>query len=382
MIIGGYYQLVYKNTPFDKMLQWHFQKDLLLQSRPFFDENEALACYNYMKNDNFVTEFKYTEQLENDIAKFINVKHCIMTTSGNIAIILALMASNIGIGDEVIVPNYTMIATINSIKLLGAKPIIIDVNKDSLTISLDLIKSKVSSKTKAVLHVSLNNRHSDIHSIKTYCENNNIILIEDAAQSLGCFVNNNHFGTFGDIGCFSLSTPKIISTGQGGFIVTNNTELANKMRMIKNFGRKEAGNDVFELFGINFKFTDIQAVIGIEQMKKLPERIKRFREIFDLYYNNLKDICKMITPPSDTWIPWFVDIFIEKRNDLMCFLKSHNIQTRATYPEINKTPMYYEDNVLPNSHYISSHGLFLPTHILLTDNDIIHICNLIKLFYN
>lgn len=381
MTVGDYYQITNKNDSIEKMLEWHFQKKLLLQSRPVFDINEADACYNYMKDDNFVTEFKYTEMLETQIANFINVKHCILTTSGNIAIILALMASNISNGDEVIVPNYTMIASINAIRMVGAKPIIIDVDNTSLTISLDTIKQHITTNTKAILHVSLNNRHFDIQSIQEYCKSVNILMIEDAAQSLGCFVNNKHFGTFGDIGCFSLSTPKIISTGQGGFVITNNDILANKMRMIKNFGRKEAGNDIFELFGINFKFTDIQAVIGIEQMKKLPIRIKRLREIFDLYYTNLSTISKMIKPQSDTWIPWFADIFIDNRENLMSFLKNHNIQTRATYPEINKTPMYLDDKIHINSNYISTHGLFLPTHMLLTNNEINYISTLIKLFF-
>lgn len=381
MVIGGYYQIVYKNDPFDKMSNWHFQKDFLLQSRPVFDESEALACYNYMREDNFVTEFKYTEQLEKELANFINVKHCIMTTSGNIAIILALMAIDIKPDDEVIVPNYTMIATINSIKMLGAKPIIIDVDKNTLTISLDTIKKNITRKTKIVLHVSLNNRHCDILSIKEFCENNNLLLIEDAAQSLGCFVDNKHFGTFGSIGCFSLSTPKIISTGQGGFVITNDDNLALKMRMIKNFGRKEAGNDIFEIFGINFKFTDIQAVIGLQQLKKLPDRIFRLREIYDIYYQNLKDIVDIFKPQSDSWIPWFVDIFIKERDKLMIFLKAHNIQTRPTYPEINKTPIYYDENILVNSHYISSNGLFLPTHMKLTNDEINYISNLIRLFH-
>jgi perosamine synthetase len=186
-------------------------------------------------------------------------------------------------------------------------------------------------------------------------------------------------GTFGDIGCFSLSTPKIISTGQGGFLITNNDELANKIRIIKNFGRREAGNDIFEMFGINFKFTDIQAIIGLEQMKKIPFRIKRLREIFDIYYQNLSQY--MIKPQSDSWIPWFVDIFVENRDELISFLKLHNIQTRITYPEINKTPMYYNDIIHINSNYVSKYGLFLPTHILLTNNEINYISKLINLFY-
>jgi perosamine synthetase len=132
---------------------------------------------------------------------------------------------------------------------------------------------------------------------------------------------------------------------------------------------------------INFKFTDIQAVIGIEQMKKLPERIIRLREMFNLYYNRIGALCNMIPPQNDTWIPWFIDIFIEQREDLIEFLKKHNIQTRPTYPEINKTPMYYSDETLPISNYVSTKGLFLPSHTLLTDTEINYICDIISIFY-
>ena len=381
MIIGGYYQIVFKED-FDRMLNWHFQKDLILQSRPNFDINEANACYNYLKDgNNFITEYTQTEILENMICDYIKCKHCIMTTSGNVAIILALMALDIKQGDEVIVPNYTMIATINSIKLLGATPIITDVDPNTFTISKEIIAKAITNKTKAVIHVSLNNRHSNIEDIIKFCNSNNIILLEDAAQSLGCFVGDKHFGTFGKIGCFSLSTPKIISTGQGGFLITDDDEVANKIRMIKNFGRKSGGVDIFEIFGINFKYTDIQAVIGIEQIKKLEERINYMRHIYNLYYNRLSKLNIMIPCNNEKWIPWFIDIFTDKRDELINFLKFHNIQSRPTYPEINKTPMYLDENIFPVSNYISNKGLFLPSHTLLTDNEIYYICDIISLFF-
>jgi perosamine synthetase len=382
MLVGGYYQLSYNIDTLDEMMNWHLQRDMIIQTRPSFDEKEAEACYNYMKGDNFVTEFIKTEELEKMICEYTKSKHCIMTVNGNVALIIALMALDIKAGDDIIVPNYTMIASINSIKAVGANPIIVDVDPDTLTVSLDIIKANITPNTKGLMHVSLNNRHKDIDIIASYCKENNVYLIEDAAQSLGCFVESKHFGTFGDIGCFSLSTPKIISTGQGGFLITNNADLASKIRMIKNFGRKTGGIDVFEVFGINYKFTDIQAVIGIEQMKKLPNRVIRLRQIFDLYKKYLNDLhCKTIDPQSDEWIPWFIDIFVNKRDELMNFLKIHNIQTRATYPEINKTPMYYSDITYPISNSVSNNGLFLPSHILLTNEQIIYICKIINLFY-
>ena len=153
------------------------------------------------------------------------------------------------------------------------------------------------------------------------------------------------------------------------------------MRMIKNFGRRESGKDNFEVFGINLKFTDLQAVIGIEQMKKLDNRVGRMRELYDLYYTELKDVVEMIKPLNEEWIPWFVDIFTDKRDELVEFLKKHKISTRPVYGEINKTKMYYNEDIFENSHYVSHNGLFLPSYVTIKDEDIKYICRLIKVFY-
>lgn len=387
MTIGGYYQLTHIDDSLDTMMRWHFQKETILQSQPHFDDKEAQACFDYMKSGGFVTEFKKTMELEKMIMSYTGAKHAIMTTSGNTALILALLACDIKDGDEVIVPNYTMIASINSIKMVGATPVIVDVDRSTLTLSLEDIRAALTEKTRAVMHVSLNNRHAGLEDIAAYCKEKGLYLIEDAAQSMGCFIRDGvHFGTVGDIGCFSLSTPKIISTGQGGFLLTNNDGLARKISMQKNFGRVSGGIDVFETFGVNAKFTDIQAAIGIEQMKKLPERVVRMRAIFDNYYKHLHTW--MIPAQSEHWIPWFVDIFTPRRDELVEFLKAHNVQTRPTYPEINKTPMYCGSGAAgagagagtPVSEGISKNGLFLPTHMLLTDNQIDYISRLICFF--
>lgn len=381
MLIGKYYQCFDRDTDLNDMMNW-YKMETIMQHRPTFEKEEAEATYKYMLEDSFITEYKKTEELENMISKYLNCKECIMTTSGTCAIILSLMALDLNIGDEVIVPNYTMIATVNAIRMLKLKPVIIDVDKDTFTINLDTIKKNVTGKTKAIIHVSLNNRYKNMTELVNYCEEQNFYLIEDSAQSLGCRINGKNLGTFGNIGCFSLSSPKIISTGQGGFCVTDDEILAKKMRMIKNFGRRESGKDNFEVFGINLKFTDLQAVIGIEQMKKMDYRVKRMREIFDLYYNELKDIVEIRPPLNDEWMPWFVDIFTERREELVDFLKKHKISTRPVYGEINKTKMYYNKDIFVNSHYVSHNGLFLPSYITIKDDDIKHICKLIKFFYN
>jgi len=389
MTVGGYYQITFKDYNLEKMIEWYKIPNLLLQHRPTFGKAEAQACYDYMSDDNFVTEHKKTIELENMICKYLNVKNCIMTTSGTSALILSLMALDLDKNSEVIVPNYTMIATVNAIKHLGLIPIIIDVSLDTYTIELTDIKKYITSKTKAIMHVSLNNRYKDLFEISKFCKENNIYLIEDAAQSLACKIYNTnqdtskYLGTIGDIGCFSLSTPKIISSGQGGFIVTDNDKLASLMYKIKNFGRKESGKDVYDMFGLNLKYTDIQAVITIEQMKDLDSRVKRMSEIYKLYYDNLHNDIEMIKPLYDGWHPWFVDIYCKSnsfRNKLMEFLKKHNIQTRESYVEINKTVVYYNSEYMEASAKVSNCCLFLPSYLTLKDEEINYICKIIKLF--
>ena len=380
MMIGGYYQIVHINDNLNDMLEWYNVKNNIMQHKPTFEKEEAEACYQYMLGDNFVTEHKKTMELERMICQYLDCKYCIMTTSGTAAIILALMSLDLKEDDEVIVPNYTMIATINAVHFLKLKPVIVDIDKETFTLNLENIKNSITDKTKCIIHVSLNNRYKNLEEMVDYCRQNHLFLIEDAAQSLGCKINGKNLGTFGKIGCFSLSTPKIISTGQGGFCVTDDENIANKINMMKNFGRKESGVDDFVVFGINLKFTDIQAVIGIEQMKKMSDRVNRMKEIYKLYYDNLKGLNIIKKSLSIEWIPWFVDIYINNRDDLIHFLKKHKIGSRPVYGEINKTNMYYSNNNLENSNYVSTYGLFLPSYITITDIEINYICKIIRIF--
>lgn len=374
MRIGGYYQISTPNESIEQMLEWkHNQR--IPQHRPSFGKEEADACYQYMLDDTFVTEYTKTTELEELICRYVGCNHCIMTTSGTQALILALMSLELQQGDSVIVPNYTMIATINAVKMLNLNPVIVDVNPDTFTLSAEIIQ-KYINEVKCVIHVSLNNRYQNLQQIVELCHEHNIVLIEDSAQSLGCKVDGKSLGTFGKIGCFSLSSPKIISTGQGGFLVTDDLKLAKKIRMIKNFGRKESGFDDFEIFGINSKFTDIQAVIGIEQMKKMDDRVQKMRHIYDLYLENLPEL--MIPALNHEWIPWFVDIFIDNRQVIIDYLQKHQIQTRPVYKAINQTKLYNCKASLVNSETITNRGLFLPSYLNLTDSDIRFICKVLR----
>lgn len=380
MIVGGYYQIVSKDVSLYQMMQWYYNKETIVQSRPLFENEEKQAVCKYMNTDDpFITEFRQTLKLEMAFSDLTKAHFVNMTTSGTSAIMLALLACDIKTNDEVIVPSYTMVATANAIKVLGAKPIFVDVHPETYTLDINMIQSAITPLTKAIIHVSLNNYAIRLEELAAFCKERNIWLIEDAAQSVGASYKGRSFGTFGDIGCFSLSTPKIISTGQGGVVLTNNYDLANKIHSLKNFGRDRGGIEVYNTFGLNLKFTDLQAVIGLEQIKKVPQRSQRLREIYDRYYSKLSDYMK--AAPNDEWFPWFITIEIENREQLQKFLQKHDVQTRISYPAVYSTGAYLSENIaMTNTEVIANNGLFLPTHLLLTNENIDYINNLILLY--
>ena len=358
----------------------------IMQMRPYFGQEEQEALNRYMSEDGFLTEFKKTEIFENMIRDFTGVKHCIVTNSGTISLTMAALALDLKPGDEVIVPNYTMIATPNSMKLLGVIPVFVDVEPQTLCLEIKKIRSVISSRTKAIILVLANGRYpkTEIRKFKQLADENNLYLIEDAAQSLGSFYpNGKHIGTVGEIGSFSFSTPKIISTGQGGALVTNNDSIAKKIRKIKDFGRSTGGNDIHDTIGFNFKFTDLQAVIGIEQMKKLPSRMIRKKKIWELFKEKLSGVeqIKLFDHNLEHTTPWFIDSMVEKRSELVNFLKENRINTRLMYPPINEQIAYNIPGTHPVSKSIGVNGLWLPSMIQLSDKQIEYITDKIKIFY-
>ena len=333
LVVGDYYSLMPRQLPgFDGVMAKTHLTEMLLQMRPSFGVEEANATSAYVMSDGFMTEHKQTALLEDEIAKLMGVPHVVMTTSGSTALTLAYMALGIGVGDEVIVPELTMAATANAAAVLGAKVIFADVEPDSLTISTAQVAPLITERTRAIVHVSLNNRSPHLRELAQLCKDSGIPLIEDAAQSVGAQLGGQHLGTIGDIGTFSLSSPKIISTGQGGFLVTSNASLASRLRMVKNFGRVAAGpEESYGTLGINAKFTDLQAVVGLEQFKKLPWRVQRMRAMWDRYRARLEGVegLKMLQPGIEDlgYLPWFHDVYVtdgsEARDALMKFLRVH-----------------------------------------------------------
>jgi perosamine synthetase len=361
-------------------------KKFIMQMRPWFDEQERKAIDKYMLSDGFITEFQLTKRLENEIAKYTKSKHCIMVNNGTISLTVAAIALGIGYGDEVIVPNYTMVASPNSIKMIGAKPVFADVEKGTLCLDFNELQKKITKKTKAIILVSPNGRFpkKNIEEYIKFCKKNKIFIIEDAAQSLGSFyADGNHIGTKGIVGSFSFSSQKIITTGQGGALITNSDNLAKKIRKLKDFGRSSGGNDIHNSIGFNFKFTELQSCIGLVQMKKLNKRVNLKKQIWKKYYKNLKDLeeLKLINHNLTYTAPWFIDATCKKRDKLKKYLAENNIGSRKMYPPLNKQKAYKVKGSFPVSENIARNGLWLPSSSQITDKEINYICKKINQFY-
>jgi len=361
-------------------------KKFIPQMEPWFGDEETEAVTSYMNKGGWITEFKKTQEFENEIANYTNSKHCIVVNNGTISLTLAALSLGLKHGDEVIVPNYTMVATPNSVKMFGAKPVFVDVEKETLCLDIDKVKKAINSNTKAIILVSANGRYpnSGITEFEKLCNQNNIFLIEDAAQSLGSYYpDKRHIGTAGIVGSFSFSAPKIISTGQGGALVTNDDNVAYKLRRLKDFGRSGGGNDIHDTLGYNFKFTDVQACIGIEQMKKLDWRVERKKEIYKLYKKFLKNNNNLTFFEQDLekTTPWFIDVAVNKRGELQEFLKNNNVGSRIMYPPLNAQKAYSVIGSFPVSEYIGEKGLWLPSASQLNNDEIKSICDLINSFY-
>jgi len=357
------------------------------QMEPWFGDEERQAIDAYMRENGWVTEFKKTQEFEKVLAEYIDTKYCIVVNNGTISLTLAAIAANIEAGDEVIVPNYTMIATPNSIKMFGGTPVFVDVEPETLCLDINLVEKAITNKTKAIILVLANGRYpvSGIKAFEDLAKKYNLVLLEDAAQSLGSlYPDGRHQGSVGLVGSFSFSTPKIISTGQGGALVTNDDDVAFKLKRLKDFGRSGGGLDIHDSIGYNFKFTDLQALIGLEQMKKIDWRIFRKKEMFEIYKSKLTVCASVKFFKQDTKLtaPWFIDVLVEDKQALMEYLNAKGIGTRVMYPPINKQGAYGITGNHPISNLVGEKGLWLPSAAQLSNEEIDFICDNILHFYD
>jgi len=349
-----------------------------------FGNEEAEAVSSAIRAGN-ISQGEVTSQFEHALAKRLGVKHVVATSSGSTALTLSLMAVGVGPGKEVIVPNRTWIATAHAASILGAKVILVDVEPERPCIDVGGVKESITDNTQAIIVVHLNGRAADLDRLKEISRIHGVPLIEDAAQALGSRNTSSFLGTDATCGCFSLSVAKTIATGQGGFITTNNDELQKRLRAMRTHGVenvKDPGNWV--MVGSNFRFTDIAAAIGLVQLERLAERLKKANQVYNYLESELCDgeNIKRIPLKQGLEGPVYNEFLFERREHLIRFLEEASIESRRSYPSLNSAP-YYETT---NQNFSCSipferSGLVLPSGPSQNESEIEMLAAKVKSFY-
>jgi len=352
---------------------------MIYQIEPYFEKKTLDNLKKYIYSGAWFTEHKQTKKLEKNFSKFLKIKDTVIFPNGTLTMSSILHCLGIKRGDEVLVSNYTMVATANVAQMFGGKTILVDINPDNLCMDPIDLEKKITKKTKFVIYTSMNGRAGYLDEIIKICKKKKLLLIEDAAHSIGSKHKNKYLGTLGIAGSFSFSMPKLITTGQGGAVVSNNKLLLKKLRKFKDFGRKKSGNDIHDTLGYNYKVSDMQSVLAIGQLKNIDERVKKKRMIYDTYYKELhKNKSFIIFPRNKNETPWSFDLYSKKTKKIKKLLMKNNIMSRDVYPPLNSQKIYKHIKGLKISNFFCKNGLWLPSSLNLKKNDIIGICKIIN----
>jgi perosamine synthetase len=248
---------------------------LINQIEPLITEYDKRSLNRYMKSGGWLTEYKENYNFEKKFKHLTKSKYCVTMPNGTLTITGILLALELKKRDIVLVSAYTMVATANAAKILGLKVKFVDIDPINLNMCPTDLQKKINKNVKAIVYTTMNGRSGHIKKISEICKKKKIFLIEDSAHSLGSYFEKKHHGNFGIASSFSLSMPKIITTGQGGVVCTNNLSIYKKIKLIKDFGRKKPGTDEYKILGFNFKFTDLQASLGLSQLQNIHKKIKK-----------------------------------------------------------------------------------------------------------
>ncbi len=362
---------------------------MIPQIQPWID-HEELEAITKVINSTQITEGLETKLFEDLTKELTGSQFAIAYSNGTNALFAALVVVGVGPGDEVIVPNLTFIASANAVIMAGATPVFADVDIDTFNLSLATLLPCVTEKTRAVIPVHLYGQAADMDPIMQFCTERGILVVEDAAQGVGVQYKNNHVGSIGDMGILSYYGNKTITCGEGGIVLTNQIELANKVYAFKNHGRMKKGIFTHDTIGFNFAFTEMQAAIGIAQMGKLKRILNRKNQILDFYREALAGVSEIkwptIAPETTTYVPWFSSIQVEDPAALASHLSNHEIGSRRFFLPLHLQPCYQGRfqfrSDFRNSMHAYDTSLSLPSSYEITAQELETVVAAVTDFFN
>ncbi len=354
-------------------------------AKPIYWGNEEKYVSDAVKST-WISGGEYVKRLEETFSKLNGSKFAVSTSNGTTSLTLALLSLGISKDDEVIIPGFCFVAAGNTVIGVGAKPVHADIDAETWNISPEEIKKKITPKTKAILVVHNYGNVCDMSPILEIAKQHNLPIIEDAAEAAFSKYNGKYAGTLGDIGSFSFQATKTITTGEGGCLLTNSPELADKMRKIQSHGMKIRGSYWHDVVGYNFRLTNLQAALGVAQLENLPIILENKKRIYNSYKEKLSNVpgitFQKITLNSEPVI-WTTAIkispekFGRTRNQIIEILKEKGIETRPGFYPFHALPIYQAE-FCPVAEEVSKNIIALPLSADLKEEEIDFICNSIK----
>jgi len=360
-------------------------KNFIPISKPSITDKEIKYINDAAKSGWVSSLGKYIDDFENQFSEFIGVNFGLATSNGTAALHLALETLGIGEGDEVIIPDLTFIATANAVKYAGAKVVTVDIEADTLCIDPDSIRKNITSNTKAIIPVHLYGHPANMPEINKLAKEHEIFVIEDAAEAHGAEINGQKVGSFGDCSIFSFYGNKVMTSGEGGMVVTDNESLFRRAKHLRDHAMSDKKRYWHTDIGYNYRMTNLQAALGLAQAERIEELIAKKLEIFDWYKKGLKDINGVKLNYQADWaknVYWMICLEYEfwgekERNQFQSTLRDKNIDSRPYFYPISDMPMYKESDTFI-VHDVYKKGLNLPTYFDLSLTEVNYICETVK----
>jgi perosamine synthetase len=348
---------------------------------PVFDGNEREYLLDCFDSSRISSSGNYLDRFEAGFASFCRARQAIACVNGTAAIHLALLAVGVGPGDEVLLPDVTFIATANAVTYCGAKPVFVDVKPDSWNIDPELAEAAISPRTKAIIAVHLYGLPANLHLLGQIARRHGLALVEDAAEAHGALCRGTPVGAIGDVGAFSFYGNKIITTGEGGMVVTQNQEFADRIRQLKGQGQDFKRRYWFPVVGYNYRMNNLQAAIGLAQLERAEWHMAQHRRVAQTYFEMLEGLPGLTLPLEPSWARhafWMFTVLLDnateaERDHVMAQMAKDGVETRPMFYPIHQLPPYRELQPaaqFPVSTDVAARGISLPTWAGLTKEQI------------
>jgi perosamine synthetase len=346
--------------------------------------NESKYVNECLESTWISSKGEFIERFEKDFSRYSTIKHTVAVSNGTVALHLALLALGIGPGDEVIVPAFTYVASVNAIVYVGAKPIFVDSLSDSWQMDPSQIKDRITGSTKAIMAVHVYGQPCEMDDIMSIAKENGLMVIEDCAEALGSIYKGKHVGSFGDISTFSFFGNKTITTGEGGMVATNTAALADKVTSLKGQGLAKGKEYWHDVLGYNYRMTNICAAIGVAQLERIDLFERRKQKIAKLYESLFEKIegvtfHKKVGDVNHSY--WMCSVLFRsqaQRDRARSALASKGIETRPLFPPVNLMPMHEDGQNYPVAENLAKRGINLPSWPGLTDKQVQYIADTIQ----